>query len=85
MENGVLVLGTGTGPGGRDDAEYLPAGGIGAVQVAVRALRLHVDGTLLGIDVEAAAVLETAADIGVELVLKAPAIQALENHLAQLE
>ena len=85
VEDGVLVLGAGPGPGGGDDAEHLPAGGVRAVQIAVPVLGLHVDGALLAVDVEAAVVLEPAADIGVELVLEGPAVQSLEDHLAQLE
>ena len=85
VENGVLVLGTGAGPCGGDDAEYLPAGGEGALQVAVLILGLHVNRTLLGVNVEAAVVLEPAADVGIELVLEAPAVEALEDHLAQLQ
>ena len=34
---------------------------------------------------EAAVVLEAAADVGIELVLEAPAVEALEDHLAQLQ
>ena len=75
VENGVLVLGTGAGP----------AGGEGALQVAVLILGLHVNRTLLGVNVEAAVVLEPAADVGIELVLEAPAVEALEDHLAQLQ
>ena len=44
----------------------------GPVQVTVRPLGLHIDGALLGVDVKVAAVLEAAADIGQQLVLKGP-------------
>ena len=85
VEDGVLVLGTGQGPGDGDDPEHLPAGRKGPVQVTVRPLGLHIDGALLGVDVKVAAVLEAAADIGQQLVLKGPPVQPLEHHLAQLQ
>ena len=68
--DGVLVLGAGQGPGDGNHAEHLPAGGVGPVYIARLLLGLHIDGALLGVDAEAAVVLEPAADIGRQLVLK---------------
>ena len=85
VEDGVLVLGAGAGPGGGHNAEHLPAGGVGPVQIAVLLLGLHVDGALLGVDPEAAAAGQAAADVAGQLVLKGAAVEALEDHLAQLQ
>ncbi len=51
----------------------------------VVSLGLHVDGALADIDLEAAVVAQTAADVAHQLVLKGPAVEALQDDLAQLE
>ena len=83
-QNGLLLLGAGNGPCNGDDAEHLLAGGIGPGQIADLLRRLHIDGTLLGVDAELAEAGGTAADVAHKLHLKAAAIQALQDHLAQL-
>ena len=85
MVDGVLVLGAGQGPGDGNHAEHLPAGGIGPVYIARLLLGLHIDGALLGVDAEAAVVLEPAADIGRQLVLKGAPVEPLEHHFPQLQ
>ena len=62
------------------------AAGLGdGVHVAVGLQGLHIDGALAGIDLEAAAGADAAADVGQQLVLKALAVQSLQHHLAQLQ
>ena len=85
LEDGFLILAAGQGPGHGDDAEDPAAGGVGRLHVALVRQGLHIDGTLLGVDVELAAPADPAADVGNELVLKAAAVEALEDHLAQLQ
>ena len=85
VQDGVLVLLAGPGPGDGDDAEDLLAGGVGLVHVAAVGLGLHIDGALPGVYLKFAAVLEAAADIAHELVLEGVAVEALEDHLPQLE
>ena len=63
VQNGLLFLGTGQGPGHGDDAENLLAGGIGPGQVAGLLRRLHIDGALLGVHPELAEPAGAAADI----------------------
>ena len=63
VQNGLLFLGTGQGPGHGDDAEHPLAGVIRPVQVAGLPGRLHIDGALLGIDPEPAEPAGAAADI----------------------
>ena len=84
VQNGLLFLGTGQGPGHGDDAEHPLAGVIRPVQVAGLPGRLHIDGALLGIDPEPAESGGAAAEVGHELHFKAAAVQALQDHLAQL-
>ena len=54
------------------------------LHVAVLGLRLHIDSALANVDPEAAAGLHPAADIAHQLILKAAAVQSLQDHLAQL-
>ena len=83
-EDGLLLLGTGHGPGNGDDAEHLFAGVVGGVQVAGLLHRLHIDGGLAGVDLEFAVPLGAAADVAHQLHLKAVAVQSLQDDLAQL-
>ena len=67
-----------------DDAEDLLAGGVGGGEVALVVYRLNINGTLLGVDAEIAALRRAAAQVSDQLVLKAAAVEALEDHLAEL-
>ena len=84
LQNGVLVLLAGQGTGHGDDAEDLLAGGHGGAHVAGGLGGLHIDGALLGVDLELAEAADPAADVAHEFHFKAAAVQALEDHLAQL-
>ena len=83
-EDGLLLLGTGHGPGDGDDAEHLLAGVVSRRQIAGLLRRLHIDGGLAGVNLELAVPLGATADVAHQLHLKAVAVQALEHHLAQL-
>ena len=83
-DDGFHALLAGHGPGNSHYAEDLLAGLIGGIQVAAIVLGLYVDGGLAHIDVEVAAGLHAAAGVGEEPVLEGTAVQALEDHLAQL-
>ena len=74
-----------SGPGHGGNAEHLAAGVPGGLHIAVLSLGLHVDGALADIDLEAAVVAQAAADVAHQLVLKGPAVEALQDHLSQLE
>ena len=67
-----------------NDAEDLAAGPVDGVHIRDAALGLHIDGALLGIDPEPAEPGGAAAEVGHELHFKAAAVQALQDHLAQL-
>ena len=84
LQNGLLALLAGHSPGDGDEAKDLLAGGIGPGEVAAVPHRLHIDGALAGVDFELAEFLGPAADVRHELGFKAVAVQALEDHLAQL-
>ena len=83
--DGVLVLLAGAGQGQAHDAEYLLQGLKGALHVAVVALGLHIGGGLAGVDLELAVGPQAAVDVGLQLVLEAAAVQALQHHLPQLQ
>ena len=85
VHDGLHRLVTGDGPGHGGNAEHLAAGGVGLLHVAFGIVGLHVDGALADIHLEAAAAAEAAADIVHELVLEGLAVQALQDHLAQLQ
>ena len=84
VKDGLLALFAGQRAGDGDDAEHLLAGGIRPGHVAAVLRRLHVDGGLAGVDLELAEPLGAAADVAHELHFKAAAVQALQDHLAQL-
>ncbi len=84
FQNGLRRLFTGHGPRDGDNAEDVGAGVVGAVHVAAVLHRLHIDGALAGVDLEAAEPAHAAADIVHEPLLEAVAVQALQDHLAQL-
>ena len=85
LHDGLHRFLAGHRPGHGGDAEHLLAGVPGALQVARVSLGLHVDGALADIDLKAAVVAQTAADVAHQLVLKGPAVEALQDHLAKLE
>ena len=84
LQNGVLILFAGRGAADSHDAENLAAGIVCLVQIAL-ALGLDIDGALLGVNVESAAVLQTAADICHQLILKSAAVETLEDDLAEFK
>ena len=83
-DDGLHVLFTGQGAADGDDAEDLLAGGVGGGEVALVVHRLDIDGALFGIDTEIAALRRAAAQVSDQFVLKAAAVEALEDHLAEL-
>ena len=83
-DDGLHVLFTGQGAADGDDAEDLLAGGVGRGKVALVVHRLNINGTLLGVDAEIAALRRAAAQVSNQLILKAAAVEALEDHLAEL-
>ena len=83
-DDSLHVLFTGQGAADGDDAEDLLAGGVGGGEVALVVHRLNINGTLLGVDAEIAALRRAAAQISDQLILKAAAVEALEDHLAEL-
>ena len=83
-KNGVLVLVTGPGPAETHHAKDLFHGFPGTVHVAVLVHGLHIGGGLAGVHPKLAQTVETAVDIGLELVFKAAAVQSLQNQLSQL-
>ncbi|MPM24340.1 hypothetical protein SDC9_70822 [bioreactor metagenome] len=85
FKDGVHVLFAGNGPGHIHHAEHLTTGGQRLRHVAVLSPGLHVNGALAQIHVEAAAAAQAAADIAHQLVFKGPAVQPLQDHLAQLQ
>ena len=85
LHDGLHRLLAGHGPGHGDDAEHLPGGGVGRLHVAAVRGGLHVNGALADIDLEAAAVFQPPSNVGDELILKEPAVQTLQDHLAQLQ
>ena len=76
-QDSVLVLLTGPGQGQAHDAEDLLQGLIGPQHIAAVVLGLHIGGRLAGVHPELAVGVEAAVDVGLELVLKAAAVQAL--------
>ena len=85
LHNSVHGLVAGDSSGHRHHAEDLAGRLVGSLHVAGFRLRLHIDGALADIDLEAAAGLHPAADVADQLILKAAAVQALQHHLAQLQ
>ena len=85
LHDGLHGLFAGDGPGHGGHAEHLAAGGKGALHVALVILRLHVDGALAHQHPEIAEAADAAADVVHELVLEGFAVEALQDHLAQLQ
>ena len=83
--DGVLILGAGPGAAQTNHAEELLHGLPRALEIAVLAERLHVGGGLAGVDLEGAVFFQPPLGVAHELFLKAPAVEALEDHLAMLE
>ena len=84
-QNGVLVLLTGAGQGDAHNAEDLGQCLVGALHVTGVVLGLHIGGGLTGIHLKLAKGVEAAVDVGLQFILKAAAVQALEDQLTQLE
>ena len=84
LHNGVLVLFAGGGTGDGHNAEDLLQLFKGGVHVGVLLRPLHIDGGLEDIGPEFADAAQTPADIAEQLLLEAPAVEALENDLADL-
>lgn len=78
-QNGVLVLLTGPGQRQARDAEHLLQGLVGPQHVAAVVLGFHIGGRLAGVHPELAVGVEAAVDVGLELVLKAAAVQTLQH------
>ena len=85
FHNGLHRFFAGNGPGHRHYAEHLPAGGVGRLHVAVVRGGFHINGALADIDLEAAAAFQPPPDVVHQLVLKGTPVQALQDHLAQLQ
>ena len=84
-KDGVLVLLTGPSPAETHHAEHAGQRLPGPVHVTCVGHGLHIGGGLAGVHPELAQIVQPAVDVGLELVLKAAAVQALEDHLPQLE
>ena len=82
--DGVLVLFAGGGADDGNDAEDLTQNLHGGVHIGAVVLALNVDGRLEAVYLEFADLFQTAADVGLKLLLKSAAVQALEHQLAQL-
>ena len=86
LQNSVLVLLTGLGAADSHHTEDLLTGLKSLVDIAGILGGLHIDGALLGVDmVLTGAALQAAADIAEELILEGAAIEALQDHFAQLQ
>ena len=84
-QDGVLILLAGPGPAETHHTEHLRQRLPGPVHVTLAGHGLHIGGGLAGVYPELAQVVQPAVDIGLQLILKAAAVQALEDHLPQLE
>ena len=85
FEDGLGGLFAGLGPGQAHHPEQAGEGGEGPVHVAPGLLGLHVGDGLAGVDAELAVLLQPAAGVAHEPLLKGAAVEALEDHLSHLE
>ena len=85
FQNCFLGFFAGVGLGEGHNAENAFAGLESGIQIRLLAERFNINGTLLGGDLEFAAVLDAAADVGAQAFFKHVAVESLEHQFAEFQ